>query len=305
MTGNLGSRTTLIIGAAALTTAMIGVVEAQAPGQTPAAVTVPPTPRGADGHPVLSGLWISGAVGITNTTTPGDIARAIPGRSVGPLLTPTTSSFGGLEADGSARRTSNDNVPLYKPQYWDQITDNDYNGNEEDPVDSFFPIGVPRMGMPQQIIKAEGQPAYEFKYRAGDVRYGYAGSEEPINVTRWIWADGRPHNKNYAALETAMGDSTAHWEGDTLVIETTGFTDATWLSKNGWIHGYNMKVTERLTRVGNNLVWEATVEDPDYLQQPWKMTPIVETLNPDPNAILGEDLPCLSREPFASHVRSG
>jgi hypothetical protein len=302
MTSSLSSRTTLIIGVAAFTTAMIGVVGAQAPAP---ATVVPPTPRDADGHPVLQGLWIGGAVGITNTTQQQDITRAIPGRGVGPLLNANTSSFGGLEADGGARRTSNDNVPLYKPEYWDQITDNDYNGNQEDPVDSCITLGVPRMGIPNQIVKAEGQKEYEFKYRAGDIRLGYAGSEEAWDVTREIWADGRPHNKNYEAAETAMGDSTAHWDGDTLVIETDGFTDSTWMSKNGWIHGFNMKVTERLTRVGNNLVWEATVDDPEYLQQPWVMTPIVATLNTDPNAVLGEDLPCLSREPFASHVRSG
>ena len=97
----------------------------------------------------------------------------------------------------------------------------------------------------------------------------------------------------------------AHWEGDTLVIESMGFTDSTWLHKNGWPHGFNMKVTERLTRVGNTLTWQATVEDPDYLTQPWVMTPMVEQLNTNPNAFLPEGYPCEVREPFVSHVRSG
>jgi hypothetical protein len=102
-----------------------------------------------------------------------------------------------------------------------------------------------------------------------------------------------------------MGDATAKWEGDTLVIESTGFSDESWLHKNGWPHGFKMKVTERLTRIGNDLIWEATVEDPEYLQQPWKMTPIVARLNTNANAILGESPPCIVREPYASHVRSG
>ena len=43
-----------------------------------------------------------------------------------------------------------------------------------------------------------------------------------------------------------------------------------------------MKVTERLTRVGNDLIWEATVEDPGVSAEPWKMTPIVARLNANP-----------------------
>src|SRR5262249_44618447 len=182
-------------------------------------------------------------------------------------------------------------------------TDNEYQGNWEDPVDSCIPLGTPRSGVPAQIVKVEGQPAYIFFYKAGFT--GYAGSYQSWDNSRWIWADGRPHNKNYAASETQQGDSTAHWEGDTLVIESIGFTDTSWLHKNGWMHGFNMKVTERLTRVGDTLLWEATVEDPDYLVQPWKMTPILARLGNNQNGILGESSPCQVLEPFSSHVRSG
>jgi hypothetical protein len=266
--------------------------QAQAPAAAPAAKAPVVTPRDADGHPILSGLLTGGATGVTRNVE--DAVTAFRGRG---------DSYVGLEADGAIRRTSNDNVPLYKPEYWDEITDNDYNGNWEDPVDECIPLGVPRLGVPAQIIKVEGQPAYILVNKAGFT--GYGGSYNSWDVFRWVWADGRPHNKGYADSETQMGDATAHWEGDTLVIESIGFTDTTWLHKNGWIHSFDMKVTERLTRIGNSLVWEATVEDPGVLQQPWKMTPIVAGFNQDPNAILGESPPCLVREPFASHVRSG
>jgi hypothetical protein len=95
-----------------------------------------------------------------------------------------------------------------------------------------------------------------------------------------------------------MGSSRARWEGHTLVIESIGFSDETWLHKNGYIHGFNMKVTEKLTRRGNLLIWEATVEDPEFLEQPWVMTPMIRQLNTDPNAFLPEALPCLEREPM-------
>jgi hypothetical protein len=293
---NPSSRTTLIIGAAVVAGGIVTIAEVQAQAQAPAApvaTATPQTPRDADGHPILSGLWTGGANGVTATTA-GNVTQVWRGRG---------GTFVGLEADGGLRREANDNVPLYKPQYWDQITENEYQGNWEDPVDSCISLGVPRMGIPAQIVKVEGQPAYVLFNKAGFT--GYAGSYQSWDVSRWLWADGRPHNVNYAASETGMGDASAHWEGDTLVIESIGFTDETWLHKNGWPHGFKMKVTERLTRVGNSLVWEATVEDPEYLQQPWKMTPIVAQLNANPNAILGESPECQVREPFSSHVRSG
>jgi hypothetical protein len=296
---NPSSRTTLIIGAAVVAGGMIATVadvQAQAPAAPAApgaAAATPATPRDADGHPVLSGMWTGGASGVTATTA-GNVTQVWKGRG---------GTFVGLEADGGLRREANDNLPLYKPEFWDRITENEYQGNWDDPVSSCIPLGVPRLGVPAQIVKVEGQPAYVLFNKAGFT--GYAGSYNSWDVSRWIWADGRPHNVNYAASETLMGDATAKWEGDTLVIESTGFSDESWLHKNGWPHGFKMKVTERLTRIGNDLIWEATVEDPEYLQQPWKMTPIVARLNTNANAILGESPPCIVREPYASHVRSG
>jgi hypothetical protein len=239
-------RTVLIFGAAVMACVVAGgAADAQAPA--PAANPAPAqTPRDANGHPVITGLWTGAARGVTGDGT-NNVVTTYAGRG---------GSFVGLEADGGLRRLTNDNVPIYKPEYWDQITENDYQGNWEDPVDSCIPLGVPRSGVPAQILKVEGQPAYI-------------------------------------------------WDGDSLVIESIGFTDASWLHKNGWMHGFDMKVTEKLTRIGDNLIWEATVEDPDYLQQPWKMTPAIAQVNKDPNGLLGEDPPCQVREPFSSHVRSG
>jgi len=142
------------------------------------------------------------------------------------------------------------------------------------------------------------------------------GTGQTSNYWRLVPTDARPHNAAQVALETYAGDPVGHWDGDTLVIESTGFTDSTWLLKNGYMHGFKMKVTERLTRKGNALTWEATVEDPEYLQQPYEMPPMTVYLNTAPGAFLAESLPCDSRikEPWgteempavgASHTRSG
>ncbi|PWT99212.1 MAG: hypothetical protein C5B51_27670 [Terriglobia bacterium] len=100
---------------------------------------------------------------------------------------------------------------------------------------------------------------------------------EMIHEARVIPLDGRPHIG--AAIREYMGDSRGHWEGNTLVIETTNFTDKTSIGSNGV--GYNgeggkhseaLKIVERLTRVdGNTLHYQATVDDPKTWTRPWTM----------------------------------
>ncbi len=98
---------------------------------------------------------------------------------------------------------------------------------------------------------------------------------EMIHETRLIPLDGRPHLNS--AIRQYMGDSRGHWEGNTLVIETTNFTDKDALGSNGagypgdpGHHSADLKLTERLTRVdANTLNYQATVDDPKTWTQPW------------------------------------
>ena len=83
---------------------------------------------------------------------------------------------------------------------------------------------------------------------------------------RVIPTDGRKHRED--ANPTAYGDSVAHWEGDTLVVDVTNFDDNTWFGEGGYFHTDAMHVTERLWLVNGNLVWQATVDDPKVLAQP-------------------------------------
>jgi hypothetical protein len=283
------TRTALAIGAAVLA-GSVAAATTGAQAQAPAAKPAAETPRTPDGHPDLGGVWVGGGVSLAT----GAEEINLCGRG---------GFFVGFEADGAVRRTTNDNVPVYKPQYWDQVTDNDYLGNWEDPVSHCISLGVPRQGGPHQIINIAGQPAIILVNQAGF--NGYNGTYQSHDVFRIVYTDNRPRDPKYVAYESMMGAPQAHWDGDTLVIESIGFTDATWLHKNGYIHGFNMKVTERLTRKGDFLIWEATVEDPDYLTEPWVMTPMIRQINKDPNAYLPEALPCLEREPYGSPTRSG
>jgi hypothetical protein len=65
------------------------------------------------------------------------------------------------------------------------------------------------------------------------------------------------------------GNSVAHWEGDTLVVEGQNFVNSTWMAPGGYFHSDQMKVVERLNRVGNTLHYQATITDPGVLTAPW------------------------------------
>ena len=100
---------------------------------------------------------------------------------------------------------------------------------------------------------------------------------EMIHETRVIPLDRRPHVGSN--IHMYMGDSRGHWEGNTLVIETTNFTDKTSIGSNGVAYngqgGRNseaLRLVERLTRVdANTLNYQVTVDDPTIWTKPWTM----------------------------------
>jgi hypothetical protein len=85
-----------------------------------------------------------------------------------------------------------------------------------------------------------------------------------------------------------MGWSRARWEGETLVVDVTGFNDQTWFDRAGNHHSDALRVVERYTRLGpDHLMYEATIEDPKTFTRPWKMSmPLYRRI--EPNAQLGE-----------------
>ena len=91
---------------------------------------------------------------------------------------------------------------------------------------------------------------------------------EMVHDTRVIPLDGRKHIS--PAIKQFMGDSRAHYEGDTLVIESSNFTDRT--NIGGARHSEGLKVTERFTRIDPEMIdWEIHVEDPATFAAPWTM----------------------------------
>src|SRR5207244_13312474 len=93
-----------------------------------------------------------------------------------------------------------------------------------------------------------------------------------------------------------MGYTVGSWEGDTLILDSIGFTDETWLGRGGWIHSDELRVIERFTRKGNEMLYEVTVEDPVMLVKPWVMPARTLRLSPN-NTVIGERGSCTEGEP--------
>jgi hypothetical protein len=165
------------------------------------------------------------------------------------------------------------NRPIYRPEHWDEVIYLDMWTNRYDPIMTCQPMGIPRQGAPGRIFQTEDDITLIYT-RGGDGGGGYTDF-------RIIATDGREVDERQVIQTKYTGHSVGHWEGDTLVIESVGFTPATWLARGGFFHSEDMKVTEQFTRQGDQLLYEVTVEDPEVLLYPWTLNPVVMTLADD------------------------
>jgi hypothetical protein len=121
--------------------------------------------------------------------------------------------------------------------------------------------------------------------------------EDDIPSHRTVYLDGRRHPKD--PNPNWMGHSIGHWEGDTLVIDTIGFNDKTWLDPQGHPHTEKLHVTERLRRPDlGHLEIEFTLEDPGAYASPWVIQRVADL---DPNDEIGEYV-CNEGERDAVHM---
>ena len=125
-----------------------------------------------------------------------------------------------------------------------------------DPILQCDPIGFPRIMMnptPQEFLQVPGR-VLQFWEREHEWRA--------------IWTDGRPlpEDPDPAWYGYAVG----HWEGDyTLVVESTGFREGTWLSPTGYPHSEQMRITERYHRVDHDTIrYDLTITDPMAYTKP-------------------------------------
>jgi len=128
-------------------------------------------------------------------------------------------------------------------------------------------------GVPGAMFPAGYNNAYQIVQIPGYVVL----LSEMIHNARIIPIDGRPHAS--AAIKQWDGDSRGHWEGNTLVVDTTNYNNRSWISTSaaggrikGIIPSEKLHVVERFTRVNADTIqYEVTIDDPNTFTRPWKV----------------------------------
>ena len=212
-------------------------------GQTPARTYR--APRTPDGKPNLNGTWQ--AVNTANWDLEDHVAKQGPVIALG-------ASFSippGLSVVEGGQ------IP-YKPEALAKKKENEANWMTRDPELKCYMPGIPRatyQGYPFQIVQTGKDilMAYQF-----------------ANASRIVYMDAK---KEPSPSQFWMGWSYGRWEGDTLVVDVTGFTDQTWFDRAGNFHSDELHVVERYTAADRNtLTYEATITDPKTFTRPWKIT---------------------------------
>jgi hypothetical protein len=224
----------------------------------PAPIEAVATPRAANGKPDLTGVW----GGPYNPITGGGTRRCGPTQTKVNCNIPMDNFWVDYEWL-SPWRFGLMGHPVYKPEHWDKIQELDQWTNKYDPVMTCQPLGLPRHGTPRRIIQTDKDVIF---FYGANADYGGGAAE-----FRDIPTDGRQRNPRTQSLATYYGNSIGTWEGDTLVIDNINFVDTTWLGRGGLFHSSSMHIIERLTRVGNEIRYDMTIEDPEVFVEPFVM----------------------------------
>ena len=113
---------------------------------------------------------------------------------------------------------------------------------------------------------------------------------EANHEIRQVWMDGRGHPKDFG--HNWMGHSIGHWEADTLVVDTIGLNDLTWLDKAGHVHSDALHLIERFQRTNDKLWLTITFDDPKAFTMPWTARKMFQL---KPNWDLEEGVLCEDR----------
>jgi len=198
-------------------------------------------PRTAGGQPDLSGVWQA------VNTAHWNLEPHVPGY---PVLLELGAQFAVPPGPGVV---DGGEIP-YLPEARAERDRRFANRLTDDPEGKCYLGGVPRstyMPYPFQILQNADDILIVYQFATG---------------TRRLFVDGAEP----APLDSWMGWSNARWEGDTLVVEVTGFNGQTWLDRAGNYASAGAKVTERYTPLGpDHLQYEATIEDASVYSRPW------------------------------------
>jgi hypothetical protein len=205
-------------------------------------------PRTPDGKPDLTGVWQGGS------TIRGSWEEANRGAGVGgsgqDQSAPVTLS-------SNDRPAGREGAP-YQPWAAQKVLEAFNRRGIDDPTARCLPAGIPRTIMlglfPQQIVQTPTQVIMLYEY---------------MNVHRVIPLNAKHRDD---LIPSYMGDSVGTWDGDTLVVDTIGFNDKTWLAGTGTFHTDALHTIERYTRVDKDQInYEVSMEDPNVFTKPWTL----------------------------------
>jgi hypothetical protein len=254
------------VAAAAVVLVACGAPRLSAQDKAAKPPTAPRPVRAPDGHPNLDGIWAF-AIDLPPTALKKQTANGVAIERVD-----QTSRQDASNVPGALPSTP---APAYKPEFQAKVKYLFDNESKEDPVFYCGKPGVPRIGSPRRIVQLPREMIFLYEDISGD-------------AWRIVPTDGRPHLAD--ANPSYYGDSVGHWKGDTLVVDVTNFAEDGWFGEGGYFHSDAMHVTERFWRVGENLAYQFTVNDPKVLAAPWTAPPRLvkpssETLEESPKCV--------------------
>jgi hypothetical protein len=247
------------ISATAVVTAALWLAATPAAGQSPSAGLFPPytAPRASDGKPNLNGIWQAFTTAnwdiLAHPAQPGPHPEIMGAWGAGPGGQSIVE--GGeipYRPEALAKRKEN-----FEKRMVVKVTNDPNRYNTGDPELQCYRPGVPRanyMPFPFQILQTPSEILIVYEYKG---------------ASRTIYMD--PHRE--PPVDSWMGWSNGRWDGDTLVVEVTGFNGLTWFDRAGNFHSDALKVTERYTPISPyHIKYEATIEDPKVFTRPWKVS---------------------------------
>jgi hypothetical protein len=242
-----------------------------------------PTPRMPDGKPDLSGIW-NNARGNNGNNPGGDnrqrndltpaVEPALPGGPNGGGY--FTNIFRDMKPENVPER------PVAKSLREARMKD----GTRPNPTVFCLPMGIPSANFVPEVVK--------FVQSANEIVIFY----EADNSYRQVYLDGRPLPKDMNP--SWLGYSTGHWDGDTLVVETEGFNDRTWLDMTGHSHSESLHLTERYHRTDyGHMDIEMTFNDPVMYTKPFTIK-FKDQLRPDTDIL---ESYCNENEKDRQHIQ--
>jgi hypothetical protein len=222
-----------------------------------------PTPRTPDGRPDLSGVWdYVGRIGIPRNSIPGVPAEPPPEISKDGIPAATFFDIGAGIKGG---------LPL-TPWAAGVLKQRKAENSKDNPDAHCLPLGLMQLHthpQPRKIIQTPGVIVILYEAQSG---------------IRQIFTDGRTLPPD-DAQPWWYGYSIGHWDGDTLVVETTGFRDDVWLDVFGSPLTNSGKMTERFRRPNyGTLQIDTTIEDPKAYTKPFTVR-VNQKIAPDTELI--------------------